>query len=100
MPEETKKTFTPDEIFEAADDSLRYGGGVAIQLTDRVFVVDSLDDLPEGGVPEKGEFTFVGCEILSDDIDDDDGGTPFMDGCQCRKEVTVKDCKVISEKEI
>ena len=89
--------YTADEIFEAADSSLKHSGdSVAIQLKDRVFVCDT-DDLPEGGVPKDGNFEFVGCEVLSKDIGKLDDGSLFMEDTEPEKHYIVKD-GIVEEK--
>ena len=85
-----------DVIFDGVENSLRHSGdSVAIQLCDRVFVCD-IDALPDKGVPAKGEFEFVGNEVLESDIEFCDG-EPYMAGCQKTKRVRVKDCHIIAE---
>lgn len=91
------KEYTEDEIFKAVDDSLKRGGGVAINVDGKVFVCD-VDKVPEGGVPKDGNFEFTGCEVTSEDIGVLEDGSLYMTDCEDEKHYVVKDGKIKSEK--
>lgn len=101
-----KKKYSPDEIFDIVDGAAR-GDEIAIQLTDRVFVVDGPGALPKGGVPET-KFTFIGNEVTSDDIIDADSDSEFPENeeptwygdCQPQKRITADKCVVVSEEQV
>lgn len=98
MEKSKSKAWSPDQIFDIVDRSLRNcGESVAIQMRDRVFVCD-LDDLPDSGVPHDGNLRFYGREVTSDDIGVLDGGKPYMESCGPEKILVAEGFRVVRER--